>query len=100
MLMVDCCVDDGSKFLVSSLCTQDHHDDDDNLTNVLQHERTNVTVTEIGADFEGAPEQVSFPSKRLFHFTETFGKDFPTSSDFRSLIRSMHFSIFRLLRFK
>ncbi|XP_037024966.1 condensin complex subunit 2-like isoform X1 [Bradysia coprophila] len=37
----------------------DHQEDDDNIANVVQHERTNVTVTEIGADFEGAPEQVT-----------------------------------------
>lgn len=29
------------------------------MINVVNNDRTNVTVTEIGVDFDGAPEQVS-----------------------------------------
>ncbi|KAJ6646730.1 Condensin complex subunit 2, partial [Pseudolycoriella hygida] len=38
----------------------DHHDDiEDNMIDVVNNERTNVTVAEIGAEFDGAPEQVN-----------------------------------------
>ncbi len=29
------------------------------MINVVNNDRTNVTITEIGVDFDGAPEQVS-----------------------------------------
>lgn len=48
---------------ISFSLDQDHHniqdDSDHQMNNDVLHDRTNVTVTEIGAEFHGAPEQVS-----------------------------------------